>query len=160
MTTPSPLQLEAEQIYPYEFGVEIETTDAQRAAHIAAAEKHTAIIDVLREQNLDYSNQIINMLVKIDLLTKDHAKLGKEHLGSLLILSEACSKKDKEIEQLRDEYLKKLKEKDGEIERLRGALEKIDTELEQRQGGALMGMSPHQQQIIYNIAHEALTPTP
>lgn len=118
MTTPSPLQLEAEQIYPYEFGVEIETTDAQRAAHIAAAEKYTAIIDVLREQNLDYSNQIINMLVKIDLLTKDHAKLGKEHLGSLLILSEACSKKDKEIEQLRDEYLKKLKEKDGGIERL------------------------------------------
>lgn len=36
------------------------------------------------------------------------------------------------------------------------ALEAIDHELEHRQGGTFIGMSPRQQQIIYNLAYNAL----
>lgn len=54
MTPTEKLQAEAEQLYPYdasietgtsEWGIDQEITDMQRAAHLACAEKYTAIIE-------------------------------------------------------------------------------------------------------------------
>lgn len=80
MTPTEKLQAEAEQLYPYtdkliyaEWRTD-EVIDRERAAHLACAEKYTAIIDQLKQK----------------------------HEERILILALDMQKKDQEIERLRE----------------------------------------------------------
>lgn len=83
MTPTEKLQAEAEQLYPYPKNSEpwwLAIIDVKRAAHVACAEKYTAIIDQLKQK----------------------------HEERILILALDMQKKDQEIARLRNALEKSL----------------------------------------------------